>query len=166
MLRQPHLRPSMLWGERDLELGSAAGISFHARGWGAPAINPGAQCCCSCSGDPGRVGCGETGEWLRSWHGQLLELSCGTGALQWLLPLLTRCVMERPHPEGVSSLEFGGMSLCPAGRSQAFMGTGYLVVIVSISSELTLNILCFKKLPSHSPVLALTRTLHFKGAHL
>lgn len=34
------------------------------------------------------------------------------------------------------------------------METCYLVVFVSISSELTLNILCFKKLPSHSPALA------------
>lgn len=34
------------------------------------------------------------------------------------------------------------------------MGTRCLVVSVSISSELTLNILCFKELPSHSPAPA------------
>lgn len=88
-----------------------------------------------------------------------MSSSWTSAVTQWLMALLTRCCdipVERPYPypSPLGCLELEGVTLYPAGRSQAFVGTWYLVVFVSVSSELTLNILCFKKLPSHSPVLA------------
>lgn len=61
---------------------------------------------------------------------------------QWLMALLTRCCdipVERPYPylSPLGCLELEGVTLYPARRSQAFVGTWYLVVFVSVSSELT-----------------------------
>lgn len=83
MLGQPHLRPSMPWGQ-----GSRAWLSswdvFPCTGLGSPCHKSWSWVLLllqqQLHRDPGEQGCGKTGEWLRSWDEQLPDLSCATVA--------------------------------------------------------------------------------------
>lgn len=116
-------------GETDLELGSAAGVSFHAAGlgrqMGALGAKPGAWSCCSCSSSAGLLGKqvsggGEMGSaWPETWLrcrdvlGPQLQdgglLLCSPGSCSGV-PL------QRLYPEHITTLpgcmELGGGRGC------------------------------------------------------
>lgn len=152
MLRQPHLVLPCP-GDRDPEPGSCWDLF--------PCPCHKFWSCCSCR-DPGRAGLWE--DWRDE---QLLELSCDSGS--WLcspgaMVFLWKGQIQRvSQPAGMPGIGRGFTA--PSREESGFHGMWCLVVFVSISSELTLNILCFKKPPCRSP-LWLTRTLLFKGSHL